>query len=95
MVQWLEWLPSIAYPVVDPKEGWWYPQTSTINWCEEVSCSLFISHILTADCLRCFVDLEFPQLSITFQRLSLLFFHATSCELQADKLYSRTTMSPQ
>lgn len=36
MVQWFGWLPSIAYPSVEPAEGWWYPQTSTINWCEEV-----------------------------------------------------------
>lgn len=44
--QWLGWLPSIAYPVVDPKEGWWYPQTSTINWCEEVSLQNSLSHFL-------------------------------------------------
>jgi hypothetical protein len=28
------WLPAIDYP--RPKQGFWYPQTSTINWCEEV-----------------------------------------------------------
>jgi len=28
------WLPSIAYP--SPRNGYWGPVTSTLNWCEEV-----------------------------------------------------------
>jgi len=30
------WLPAIDYPATKTKEGFWFPQTSTINWCEEV-----------------------------------------------------------
>lgn len=38
----IAWLPSIPYAAPDIG-GYWDPVTSTINWCEEVRCSLFPS----------------------------------------------------
>ncbi len=31
----MAWLLSIPYP--PPRDGYWHPVTSTLNWCEEVS----------------------------------------------------------
>lgn len=28
-------LPAFPYPTSEPEDGYWQPQTSTINWCEE------------------------------------------------------------
>ncbi len=38
----ISWLPSIPYAAPDVG-GYWDPVTSTINWCEEVRCSLLRS----------------------------------------------------
>lgn len=38
----ISWLPSIPYAAPDIG-GYWDPVTSTINWCEEVRCSLLPS----------------------------------------------------
>lgn len=45
------WLPSIPYP--EPKEGFWLPQTATLNFCEEVShsCNPLFAQLLTEGCL--------------------------------------------
>ncbi|KFZ20266.1 hypothetical protein V502_03249 [Pseudogymnoascus sp. VKM F-4520 (FW-2644)] len=63
------WLPAIDYP--STKEGFWYPQTSTINWCEED----YYATIYAAEIVNTLTNLLFMYLGIKGVRSCLKHGH--------------------
>ncbi|KFY73124.1 hypothetical protein V499_06768 [Pseudogymnoascus sp. VKM F-103] len=66
------WLPAIDYPS-GSKHGFWYPQTSTINWCEED----YYATIYAAEIVNTLTNLLFMYLGIKGVRNCLKHGHDT------------------
>jgi len=65
------WLPAIDYPRA--KQGFWTPQTSTINWCEED----YYATIYSAEIVNTLTNLLFMYLGIKGVRNCLKYGHDT------------------